>query len=173
MVLAFCCAFSRLSVLSCRATQRRRQHTPTFEARPPTPPHAGFGFKDEKPTAEESEKAARDLAEAALASASALAADAHAVDPAYTAKPTAFLYRGHTAQIATSTAGMYGEMIESFIKQVGGIPRGHPLSVTNRKLLLFRLLRPTFLRCTYTFLTCRWWHMQSNMEPISSASSAI
>lgn len=80
--------------------------------------HQGDPCHDGSPTAEEAERVARELAETAAASACALAADAKAVDPEYAAKPTAFLYRGHTAQIATSTAGMYGEMIESFIKQV-------------------------------------------------------
>ncbi|PFH33784.1 hypothetical protein BESB_080000 [Besnoitia besnoiti] len=33
-------------------------------------------------------------------------------------RPTAFLYRGCAAQVATSTAGMYGEMVESSVRQV-------------------------------------------------------
>lgn len=66
----------------------------------------------------EAERVARELGDAAIASAAALAREAKSVDPEYAARPTAFLYKGATAQIATSTAGMYGEMIESFVKQV-------------------------------------------------------
>ncbi|CDI87490.1 hypothetical protein, conserved [Eimeria praecox] len=103
------------------ATASRRKQSPAHEVACSSPVGlcVDTACKDECPSREEAEKAARDLAEAAVASASAFAADARALDPAsYAAKPTAFLYRGHTAQIATSTAGMYGEMIESFIKQV-------------------------------------------------------
>ncbi|KAL8455919.1 hypothetical protein Emag_000293 [Eimeria magna] len=96
-----------------------RQHTPRARRRSPMSGASEASVQHEGPSlGDEAERVARELAEAALASAQALAADANAVDPGYTAKPTAFLYKGHTAQIATSTAGMYGEMIESFIKQV-------------------------------------------------------
>lgn len=103
------------------AYQSRRRQSPLHEVAScwSVQSWASAACKDECPSKEEAEQAARDLTEAAIASASAFAADARAVDPAsYVGKPTAFLYRGHTAQIATSTAGMYGEMIESFIKQV-------------------------------------------------------
>ncbi|CDJ32981.1 uncharacterized protein EMH_0049910 [Eimeria mitis] len=102
-------------------TPSRRKHSPPQEVTPGSPARSCVdnACKDDCPSQEEAEKAARDMTEAAVASASAFAADARAIDPAsYESKPTAFLYRGHTAQIATSTAGMYGEMIESFIKQV-------------------------------------------------------
>ncbi|CDJ50107.1 hypothetical protein, conserved [Eimeria brunetti] len=102
-------------------TAARRKQSPARGSAhgSPVQSYLGGAGEDECPSKEEAEKAARVLAEAAVASASAFAADARALDPAsYEAKPTAFLYRGHTAQIATSTAGMYGEMIESFIKQV-------------------------------------------------------
>ncbi|KAL8275556.1 hypothetical protein Esti_000507 [Eimeria stiedai] len=96
-----------------------RQHTPPARRRSTISGASEVSIQQGGPSVEdEAERVARELAEAAVASAQALAADAKAVDPGYTAKPTAFLYKGHTAQIATSTAGMYGEMIESFIKQV-------------------------------------------------------
>ncbi|KAL8452268.1 hypothetical protein Emed_001429 [Eimeria media] len=110
-----------------------RQRTPPARRRFPMLGASEGSFEQEGPSlGDEAERVARELAEAAVTSAQALAADANAVDPGYTAKPTAFLYKGHTAQIATSTAGMYGEMIESFIKQAFG------LSLETQRLLLLR-----------------------------------
>ncbi|KAL8436388.1 hypothetical protein ACSSS7_001788 [Eimeria intestinalis] len=110
-----------------------RQHTPPPCRRSTISGASSVIVQQGRPkVGDEAERVARELAEAAVASAQALAADAHAVDPGYTAKPTAFLYKGHTAQIATSTAGMYGEMIESFIKQAFG------LSLETQRLLLLR-----------------------------------
>ncbi|KAL8429365.1 hypothetical protein Efla_001203 [Eimeria flavescens] len=95
-----------------------RQHTPPRPGTPVAGPSVDEFLQRDSPVGEDTKRVARELAEAAVASAQALAADAKAVDLVYASKPTAFLYKGHTAQIATSTAGMYGEMIESFVKQV-------------------------------------------------------
>ncbi|XP_026193460.1 uncharacterized protein LOC34619749 [Cyclospora cayetanensis] len=110
-------AFNRLQCTNANAA-KRQQHAPPTLSVLPLECCLDTSCEEEAPTAEEAERAVTELADAATASASLFAAEAKAVDPTYAAKPTAFLYKGHTAQIATSTAGMYGEMIESFIKQV-------------------------------------------------------
>lgn len=69
------------------------------------------------PSAAECAEAARCLRVVGGAGTAAFVEEALGLDESALNKPTSFLYRGPVAQLATSTAGMYGEMVESFTRQ--------------------------------------------------------